>query len=612
MKKQNVSAAAETEAAKAAPAAVKAEVKPVAKAEEKVAAKVETKAEAKPAAKAEEKVAAAVEAKAETEEKVAAKAAAKKPAAKKVTTAKKTTAAKKTTTRKTAAKKADEPKKPTALIIMDGFGHRDEVKGNAIEAAKTPNLDRIFKENPLVYIGASGLDVGLPDGQMGNSEVGHTNIGAGRIVYQELTRITKSIQDGDFFSNEALMSAINQCKWFNSTLHIFGLLSDGGVHSHIDHMFALLELARRNGLRKVCFHCFMDGRDTPPQSGIEYIDRLQAKIDAVEVGCIATISGRYYAMDRDKRWDRVEKAYQAIAEGIGEHAASAHEAMQKSYDAGVTDEFVVPVIVTEGATVQDDDAIIFANFRPDRAREITRAFVDHEFDGFKRQRRNIHYVCMTQYDATIVGVEVAFKPQSLKNTFGEYISDKGLTQLRIAETEKYAHVTFFFNGGVEKEYPGEDRALIPSPKVATYDLQPEMSEPAVTEECVKRILSGKYDVIVLNFANCDMVGHTGVFDAAVKAIEATDDGVGKVVDAILKMGGQCLITADHGNVDQMLDADGVTPFTAHSTNPVPLVMVGHEGKLAEGGVLADLAPTLLEMMGLPQPEEMTGHSLLIK
>ena len=512
----------------------------------------------------------------------------------------KATAAKKTTTRKTAAKKAD------------GFGHREEKKGNAIEAANTPNLDRIFKENPLVYIGASGLDVGLPDGQMGNSEVGHTNIGAGRIVYQELTRITKSIQDGDFFSNEALMSAINQCKWFDSTLHIFGLLSDGGVHSHIDHMFALLELARRNGLRKVCFHCFMDGRDTPPQSGIEYIDRLQNKIDTLELGCIATISGRYYAMDRDKRWDRVEKAYQAIAEGIGEHAASAHEAMQKSYDAGVTDEFVVPVIVTEGATVKDDDAIIFANFRPDRAREITRAFVDHEFDGFKRQRRNIHYVCMTQYDATIAGVEVAFKPQSLKNTFGEYISDKGLTQLRIAETEKYAHVTFFFNGGVEKEYPGEDRALIPSPKVATYDLQPEMSEPAVTEECVKRILSGKYDVIVLNFANCDMVGHTGVFDAAVKAIEATDDGVGKVVDAILKMGGQCLITADHGNVDQMLDADGVTPFTAHSTNPVPLVMVGHPGKLAEGGVLADLAPTLLEMMGLPQPEEMTGHSLLVK
>ncbi|MDO5142686.1 MAG: 2,3-bisphosphoglycerate-independent phosphoglycerate mutase [Eubacteriales bacterium] len=495
---------------------------------------------------------------------------------------------------------------------MDGFGHRDEKQGNAIEVAKTPALDRLFKEGALTYIGASGLDVGLPEGQMGNSEVGHTNIGAGRIVYQELTRITKDIREGGFFANEALMGAIDQCKWFGSTLHIFGLLSDGGVHSHIDHMFALLELARRNGLRKVCFHCFMDGRDTPPQSGIEYIDRLQAKIDAVEVGCIATIAGRYYAMDRDNRWDRVEKAYQAIAEGIGAHAASAHEAMQASYDAGVTDEFIVPVIVTEGATVQDDDAVIFANFRPDRAREITRAFVDHEFDGFARTRKNIHYVCMTQYDVTIAGVDVAYKSQRLTNTLGEYISDLGMTQLRIAETEKYAHVTFFFNGGVEKEYPGEDRALIPSPKVATYDLQPEMSAPAVTEACVERILSGKYDLIVLNFANCDMVGHTGVFEAAVKAIEATDQGVGKVVDAVLQMGGQCLITADHGNVDQMLDADGVTPFTAHSTNPVPLVMVGHAGKLMDGGVLADLAPTLLDMMGLPQPAEMTGHSLLTK
>ena len=616
-------------------------------------------------------------------------APAKKPAAKRTRkTAAKTAEEKKPAAKRgrkpkaatAAAKKAEGPKKPTALIIMDGFGHREETKGNAIEAAKKPNLDKIFAENPLTYIGASGLDVGLPDGQMGNSEVGHTNIGAGRIVYQELTRITKAIQDGDFFENPALMSAINQCKWFDSTLHIFGLLSDGGVHSHIDHMFALLELARRNGLRKVCFHCFMDGRDTPPQSGIEYIDRLQAKIDAVEVGCIATVSGRYYAMDRDNRWDRVQKAYNAIALGEGEHAATAHEAMEQSYANGVTDEFVVPVIVTEGATVKDDDAIIFANFRPDRAREITRAFVDPEFTGFERVQPKIHYVCMTQYDATIPGVEIAFKPQSLKNTFGEYISDLGMTQLRIAETEKYAHVTFFFNGGVEKEYPGEDRALIPSPKVATYDLQPEMSEPAVTEECVKRILSGKYDVVILNFANCDMVGHTGVFEAAVKAIEATDDGVGKVVDAILKMGGQCLITADHGNVDQMLDADGVTPFTAHSTNPVPLVMVGHtgvfeaavkaieatddgvgkvvdailkmggqclitadhgnvdqmldadgvtpftahstnpvplvmvghEGKLAEGGVLADLAPTMLDMMGLKQPEEMTGHSLLVK
>ncbi len=510
-------------------------------------------------------------------------------------------------------RKKTEAKKPTALIIMDGFGHRRAKKGNAIEAAKKPNLDKIFKENPLTYIGASGLDVGLPDGQMGNSEVGHTNIGAGRIVYQELTRITKAIEDGDFFSNKALMGAINQCKWFNSTLHIFGLTSDGGVHSHLNHMIALLELAQRNDLRKVCFHCFMDGRDTPPQSGINYIDKLQEEINKRNLGCIATISGRYYAMDRDKRWERVEKAYRAIAEGEGEHAESAHEAMLHAYEADPRgDEFIVPVIVTEGAAVHNDDAIIFANFRPDRAREITRAFVDNDFDGFKREKRNVHYVCMTQYDATIEGVDIAFRPQSLKNTFGEYISEKGLTQLRIAETEKYAHVTFFFNGGIEKEYPGEDRALIPSPKVATYDMQPEMSEPGVTEECVKRILSGKYDMIVLNYANCDMVGHTGVFEAAVKAVEAVDDGIGKVVDAILKMGGQCLITADHGNVDQMLDSDGKTPFTAHSTNEVPLVMVGHPGNLMKGGVLADLAPTLLEMMGLEQPEEMTGHSLIEK
>ena len=503
-------------------------------------------------------------------------------------------------------------KKMTALVILDGFGHSEETQGNAIKADGINNISRLLKEYPHTLIEASGEDVGLPDGQMGNSEVGHMNIGAGRIVYQELTRITKSIKDGDFFENPAFLGAVENCRKHDSALHIYGLVGPGGVHSHQKHFFGLLELAKRHGLSKVYVHCFMDGRDTPPQSGIEYIDRLQAKIDAVEVGCIATVSGRYYAMDRDNRWDRVEKAYKAIALGEGEHAASAHEAMEKSYANGVTDEFVVPVIVTEGATVRDDDAIIFANFRPDRAREITRAFVDPEFTGFERVQPKIHYVCMTQYDATIPGVEIAFKPQSLKNTFGEYISDLGMTQLRIAETEKYAHVTFFFNGGVEKEYPGEDRALVPSPKVATYDLQPEMSEPAVTEECVKRILSGKYDVIILNFANCDMVGHTGVFEAAVKAIEATDDGVGKVVDAILKMGGQCLITADHGNVDQMLDADGVTPFTAHSTNPVPLVMVGHEGKLADGGVLADLAPTMLDMMGLPQPAEMTGHSLLVK
>ena len=494
---------------------------------------------------------------------------------------------------------------------MDGWGIAPAGPGNATSLARTPNLDRLTATCPHSQLKASGRAVGLPEGYMGNSEVGHLNIGAGRVVYQDMTRIDMAMEDGTLETNPVFVKVVQETLKAHGRLHFAGLLSDGGVHSHIHHLIALCRAAASAGV-PILVHCFMDGRDTPPQSGIEYIDRLQAKIDAVEVGCIATVSGRYYAMDRDNRWDRVEKAYNAIALGEGEHAATAHEAMEKSYANGVTDEFVVPVIVTEGATVKDDDAIIFANFRPDRAREITRAFVDPEFTGFERVQPKIHYVCMTQYDATIPGVEIAFKPQSLKNTFGEYISDLGMTQLRIAETEKYAHVTFFFNGGVEKEYPGEDRALIPSPKVATYDLQPEMSEPAVTEECVKRILSGKYDVVILNFANCDMVGHTGVFEAAVKAIEATDDGVGKVVDAILKMNGQCLITADHGNVDQMLDADGVTPFTAHSTNPVPLVMVGHEGKLADGGVLADLAPTMLDMMGIPQPEEMTGHSLLTK
>ena len=551
----------------------------------------------KPAAKRTRKTAAA--------KTTAAKTEAKKPAAKRGRKPKAATA---------AAKKAEGPKKPTALIIMDGFGHREETKGNAIEAAKKPNLDKIFAENPLTYIGASGLDVGLPDGQMGNSEVGHTNIGAGRIVYQELTRITKAIQDGDFFENPALMSAINQCKWFDSTLHIFGLLSDGGVHSHIDHMFALLELARRNGLRKVCFHCFMDGRDTPPQSGIEYIVRLQAKIDAVEVGCIATVSGRYYAMDRDNRWDRVQKAYNAIALGEGEHAATAHEAMEQSYANGVTDEFVVPVIVTEGATVKDDDAIIFANFRPDRAREITRAFVDPEFTGFERVQPKIHYVCMTQYDATIPGVEIAFKPQSLKNTFGEYISDLGMTQLRIAETEKYAHVTFFFNGGVEKEYPGEDRALIPSPKVATYDLQPEMSAPQVCEKLVEAIKADKYDVIVINFANPDMVGHTGVEAAAIKAVETVDECVGKAVKALKEVDGQMFICADHGNAEQLIDYETGEPWTAHTTNPVPFILVNADPKytLREGGCLADIVPTMIQLMGMEQPAEMTGKSLLIE
>ena len=549
----------------------------------------------KPAAKRTRKTAAA--------KTTAAKTEAKKPAAKRGRKPKAATA---------AAKKAEGPKKPTALIIMDGFGHREETKGNAIEAAKKPNLDKIFAENPLTYIGASGLDVGLPDGQMGNSEVGHTNIGAGRIVYQELTRITKAIQDGDFFENPALMSAINQCKWFGSTLHIFGLLSDGGVHSHIDHMFALLELARRNGLRKVCFHCFMDGRDTPPQSGIEYIDRLQAKIDAVEVGCIATVSGRYYAMDRDNRWDRVQKAYNAIALGEGEHAATAHEAMEQSYANGVTDEFVVPVIVTEGATVKDDDAIIFANFRPDRAREITRAFVDPEFTGFERKKGffPLTYVCMTQYDATMPNVEVAFKPESLTNTFGEYISKLGMKQLRIAETEKYAHVTFFFNGGVEAPNRNEDRILIPSPKVATYDMQPEMSAYEVTDKVLEAIDTDKYDLIILNFANADMVGHTGVMKAAVEAIETLDKCVPKIADAILAKDGQILLTADHGNADVMLDKDG-NVVTAHSLNDVPLVHIAnHPSQLKDGGRLSDIAPTILKLMGLDIPEEMTGKPLV--
>ena len=483
--------------------------------------------------------------------------------------------------------------------------------------AKKPNLDKVFgSSHPHTLIGASGMDVGLPDGQMGNSEVGHTNIGAGRIVYQELTRITKSIQDGSFFQNEAFLAAVDQCRWFNSTLHIFGLMSDGGVHSHLDHICALLELAKREGLKKVCVHCFMDGRDTPPTSGKGYVQKIQDKIDELGVGCIATVSGRYYAMDRDKRWDRLERAYSAIVYGQGELYPSATAGIQASYDKGVTDEFIEPFIVTENAFIRRDDAVIFANFRPDRAREITRALVDPDFDGFAREEGNlpIKYVCMTQYDATMPNVEVAFKPQSLKNTFGEYIADKGLTQLRIAETEKYAHVTFFFNGGVEKEYKNEDRALIKSPSVATYDLKPEMSAYEVTDEVVKRIEADKYDVIILNFANCDMVGHTGVIPAAVKAVEAVDTCVGRVLDALLAHGGCALVTADHGNADQMLEADGKSPFTAHTTNPVPLALVGRDDvkALAEGGVLADLAPTMLDLLGLEQPEEMTGHSLIVK
>ena len=505
-------------------------------------------------------------------------------------------------------------KKPYALIIMDGYGVNDRNEGNAIYTAKTPNMDRYMQEYPHTIVHASGMDVGLPEGQMGNSEVGHTNIGAGRIVYQELTRITKAIDDGDFFENEALLAAVENCKKHDSALHLAGLLSDGGVHSHNKHLYGLLRLAKENGLEKVYVHAFLDGRDVPPSSGADFAEALVAQIRSIGVGDIATVMGRYYAMDRDNRWERVEKAYNAMVLGEGNTAESAVTAVKQSYNEGVTDEFVVPtVILRDGAPVgriQENDSVILFNFRPDRSREITRTMVDPEFSGFERTFFPTFYVCMTRYDASMPNVEVAFKPESLDNTFGEYISKKGLRQLRIAETEKYAHVTFFFNGGVENVYDGEDRALINSPKVATYDLQPEMSAPEVTEEVVKRIQSGSYDVIVLNFANCDMVGHTGVFDAAVQAVETVDECLGKVVDAIEQMGGVALITADHGNADQMVDYESGGAFTAHTTNVVPLVLVGNKDAKLKPGRLADLAPTMLDLMGLEKPAEMTGESLI--
>ncbi len=505
-------------------------------------------------------------------------------------------------------------KKPLALIIMDGFGDRREESGNAIRAASTPNLDRIFAQNPRTDIGASGMDVGLPEGQMGNSEVGHTNIGAGRVVYQELTRITKAIDEGTVYQNPVLTEAMESAKAKGTALHLMGLLSDGGVHSHQRHLYGLLEMAKRHGLQRVYIHCFMDGRDTPPSSGKDYIQALLRETERIGVGRIATISGRYYAMDRDNRWERVEKAYDAMVNGRGTQEADPVKVMADSYAAGVTDEFVVPTVCDPAGTIGAEDSVVFINFRPDRAREITRSLVDPEFAGFAREKGLLPlcYVCMTQYDATMPGVRVAFPPQSLKDTFGQYISDRGLTQLRIAETEKYAHVTFFFNGGVEAPCPGEDRALIPSPKVATYDLKPEMSAFEVTDEVIGRLESGKYDVIILNYANCDMVGHTGVFDAAVKAVETVDQCVGRMVAKIQELGGAALITADHGNADQMWDEEG-KPFTAHTTNPVPFVAVGTGAKaLRDGGRLADIAPTMLEVLGLPQPQEMDGRSLLVK
>ena len=502
-------------------------------------------------------------------------------------------------------------KKPLVLMILDGFGIAP-TEGNAIAAANKPNLEKIFAENPHTQIGASGMDVGLPDGQMGNSEVGHTNIGAGRIVYQELTRITKSAQDGDMGKNEALLKAMNNAKENGKALHLMGLLSDGGVHSHNAHLYALLEMAKRMGLEKVFVHCFMDGRDVPPSSGKDYVAELLKKLEEIGVGQVATVMGRYYAMDRDNRWERVEKAYAAMVYGEGEQADCPLCAMQNSYDKEVTDEFVIPTVIRGAEPISEGDSVIFYNFRPDRAREITRTLVDPDFTGFERKKGffPLTYVCMTQYDATMPNVDVAYKPESLTNTFGEYISNKGLTQLRMAETEKYAHVTFFFNGGVEKQYPGEDRILVKSPAVATYDLQPEMSAYEVTDKMVEAVKSGKYDALILNYANCDMVGHTGVFEAAVKAVEAVDTCVGRVVEAVKEMGGCVLLTADHGNADRMVDDDG-TPFTAHTTNPVPFCVINHPCQLREGGRLADIAPTMLKVLGLPQPDEMTGESIIL-
>lgn len=509
--------------------------------------------------------------------------------------------------------------KTTVLMILDGFGMNEKTEGNAIRQANTPVLDKIQEKYPCVKGYASGLDVGLPEGQMGNSEVGHLNMGAGRIVYQEFTRITKSIEDGDFFENPILLDAVQNCKKQGAALHLMGLLSDGGVHSHNTHLYACLQLAKRHNIEKVFVHVFLDGRDTPPRSGAEYVAGLAEKIREIGVGQIATVSGRYYAMDRDKRWERVEQAYNAMVSGLGNTAKDAVEAVKASYDKGVNDEFVVPTVIIndEGrpvGTVNDNDSAIFFNFRPDRAREITRALCDESFNGFVRKKypNYLNMVVFTEYDITITNKKVAFEPQALGNTLGQYISSLGLKQLRTAETEKYAHVTFFFNGGVEEPNPNEDRWLVPSPKVATYDLQPEMSAIEVTDGLVKAIRSREYDLIIVNYANTDMVGHTGIMEAAIKAVETVDSCVGRVLEAVIEQNAQMFICADHGNSDQMIDYDTREPFTAHTTNPVPFILVNYTDGvgLREGGKLADIAPTLLEMMGLEKPIEMTGESLL--
>ena len=508
-------------------------------------------------------------------------------------------------------------KKTTMLMILDGFGVNENSEGNAVKLAKIPNINEIMKQYPNTIIHTSGLDVGLPEGQMGNSEVGHTNIGAGRIVYQELTRITKSIEDGDFFSNQELVSAIETCKKNNSKLHVLGLLSDGGVHSHMRHLFAILELAKRKDFEDVYVHCFLDGRDTPPASADGYIAELEEKMKEKGVGKIATISGRFYAMDRDKRWERVKEAYDALVNGEGHRFASATAAIENSYQKEIFDEFVKPSVICKNdepiATIGENDSVIFFNFRPDRAREITRTIVDPDFDGFERKYFKTYFVTFTNYDETLLPyVHIAFKKEEIKNTLGEYISKLGLTQLRIAETEKYAHVTFFFNGGEEKQYEGEDRILIPSPKVETYDMKPEMSAGEVTDKVVDAINSKKYDVIILNYANPDMVGHTGSLEATIKALEFLDGCVKRVVDAIENNDGTLLITADHGNAEQMIDYKTGELHTAHTTNPVPLVLIGREDVKLKEGRLADLAPTMLDLMNLAKPAEMTGESLIEK